>query len=60
MPALKVRVVSQYGNERVFPACPQSLLLAELIGKQTFSKEHLGILARLGYTLEPVTPDLQK
>ena len=48
-----VRVKPVYGVDRVYPACEVSELLAGLVGKKTFSREHVRILREIGFELNP-------
>jgi hypothetical protein len=54
-----LKVTTQYGRERIFPACPVSTKLAELIRQKTFDRSHLRILKELGYEFE-VKQDVPK
>lgn len=49
---LKLRTKNVYGNDMVYPACDNADKFASLIGKKTFSKNELAIIASLGYTLQ--------
>jgi hypothetical protein len=47
-----VEVKSVYGQDKVYPACDKSSLLAKLFGKTTLTNETLALAKQLGYTFK--------
>lgn len=63
--AIKVRIERQFGNVRIFPACPTSELLIRLTGgspekddRTCFCQRDIETLEALGYEVETVAPEL--
>lgn len=48
---ITVRVVSQYGQRRVFPACPRADLFCEIAGTSTLTERTIKAIKALGYTV---------
>lgn len=48
---ITVKIQSQYGNKRVFPACEKSALLAKFADCKTFSTDQLGCIRKLGFEI---------
>lgn len=57
---LKVRVVPQYGQTAIHPACPQSELFAKMLGQKTLTQENVQIIKDLGYVVQvlPTQPKM--
>jgi len=55
---LKVKIKNVYGNRRVYPACEQSQIIADMINRDTFSEFHIEMMERLGYKIVVETPSL--
>ena len=55
-----ITIVNQYGNQRIFPACPTANKFAELIRQKTFDEKHLAIIKELGFEIEVKQPELPK
>lgn len=53
---IKISVKNVYGRELVYPVCDTAKLLAQLTGRQTFRLGDLGVIRKLGYTVNQV-PD---
>lgn len=51
MKTINVTMKNVYGNNLVYPACNEAMLLAELSGKITFDKRAIDVLKRLGYEI---------
>ena len=43
---------NEYGQDRIYPACDKSSLLAKLSGKTTLTNETIAIAKQLGYTFK--------
>lgn len=48
---ITVKVVTQYGNRRVFPVCENAKLLAQVAGVATFSEQAIAAIKGLGYSV---------
>lgn len=55
---LTVEIKNVYGNELIYPADPNSYLLAQLIGAKTFNKSQIATLKKLGYTFAIAAKEL--
>ena len=55
---LQVTIKNVYGEDKVYPACDQSRLLAQLAQTKTLTPPSLSIIKALGYSLEVITPSL--
>lgn len=55
---ITVTIKSQYGNERIFPACPCAERFAKIAGTKTFSLENINDIKALGYEVIITTPSL--
>lgn len=53
---IKVHVRSVYGNDLVYPACPDAKRFAEIAGTKTLSHSVLCLIEALGYTITAVSP----
>lgn len=54
---IKVKIVSTYGMERIYPACDTSRQFATIAGTKTLSKSNIKIIKSLGYSVEVVSPE---
>lgn len=55
---IKVQVRSVYGNDLVYPACPDAARFAEIAGTKTLSHSVLCLIEALGYTIIQTTPSV--
>ena len=53
---IKVEVRSVYGNDVVYPACPDARRFAEIAGMKTLTHRTLCLIEALGYTITAVSP----
>ena len=53
---IAVKVKNIYGNEVIYPACPQSALLAELAGTKTLTTQAIALIKKMGYEIEVFNP----
>jgi hypothetical protein len=49
---IKVKIISQFGNKRIFPVCPNAQALAKLAGCKSFTDPQISIIKSLGYAVE--------
>lgn len=57
MNTITVRIVTQYGNERIFPACANAELFASIAGTKTLSRANIEHIKALGFAVE-VAPEI--
>lgn len=46
---ITVETRTVYGNDRIYPVCEAALLVARLVGKQTFSPLDIRLIRQLGF-----------
>ncbi len=51
---IKVKIISQFGNQRIFPACPKAELFCEIAGTTTLTDKMVKTIKSLGYTVSVV------
>jgi hypothetical protein len=51
---IKVRIVSQFGNQRIFPACDKAELFCTIAGTTTLTDSAIKAIKSLGYTVTVV------
>jgi len=51
---IKVRIVSQFGNQRIFPACDKAELFCAISGTTTLTDAAIKAIKALGYTVTVV------
>lgn len=51
---LQIKIKSVYGVERIYPANDVAERMTKLIGQKTFTKEHLILIAGLGFIIEQI------
>ena len=54
----RVRLVTVYGRELIYPVNEAAQLFATLVGRKTLDRSHLDTIRRLGYQIELVAPTL--
>ena len=54
----RVRLVTVYGRELIYPADATARLFATLVGRKTLDRSHLDTIRALGYEIELVAPSL--
>ena len=55
-PSVKVQIKNVYGNETVYPACPDAVTFAAIAGTRTLTADTLRRIAALGYEIHVVAP----
>lgn len=48
---IRVRLKNIYGEDKIYPVCPQSKLFANLAKTKTLTKQTLIIIEKLGYEI---------
>jgi hypothetical protein len=51
---IKVRIVSQFGNQRIFPACDKAELFCAIAGSRTLTDAAIKAIKALGYAVTVV------
>ena len=51
---ITVRIVSQFGNKRIFPACEKSELFCNIAGTTTLTDATINAIKALGYVVAVV------
>lgn len=51
---IKVRIVSQFGNQRIFPACDKAELFCTVAGTTTLTDAAIKSIKALGYAVTVV------
>lgn len=46
---IKVRVVSEFGRQRIQPVCDKAKLFCQIAGTKTFTDKHICAIKALGY-----------
>ncbi len=54
----RVRLVTVYGRELIYPVNEAAQLFATLVGRKTLDRSHLDTIRALGYEIELVAPTL--
>lgn len=60
MLTIKVQIKSVYGEEKVYPACPKSVIFAKMLGTKTLTHSALCSIEALGYTIEVDQPAVMR
>lgn len=53
---IKVTLRNVYGNDVVYPACPDARRFADIAGSKTLTDRTLRLVQDLGYSIEVVHP----
>lgn len=48
---ITVRIVTNYGQRAVYPACESAKALASLTGRKTLTERDITLIKRLGYAI---------
>lgn len=51
---IKVRIVSQYGQQRIQPVCEKALLFCRIANAKTLTDANVQAIKALGYTITVV------
>ena len=51
---IKVKIISQYGNQRIFPACAKAELFCKIAGATTLTDDRIQAIKALGYAVTVV------
>ena len=51
---IKVRIASQFGNQRIFPACDKAKLFCTIAGTMTLTDASIKAIKALGYAVSVV------
>ena len=59
-PTIKVMLRDVYGEEKVYPACPQSEIFAQLAKQKTLTYQQINLIKDLGFVVEIVNARQQQ
>jgi hypothetical protein len=48
---ITVKIKNVFGNERIYPVCPQAKLFAQISGHKTLTRHAISLIKGLGYTV---------
>jgi hypothetical protein len=51
---ITIKIKSVFGQERIYPVCPNALTLSDLCGKKTFDRIDLKNIEKLGFSIKVV------
>lgn len=54
MDSIKVKITSQFGNERIFPVCEKADLFASIAGTKTLTRSNIAYIKALGFDVDVV------
>lgn len=57
---IKVQIRNVYGNETIYPACPDAVAFANIAGTKTLTSDTLRQIKRLGYAIVVECPTLRQ
>lgn len=57
---ISVQVRSVYGKDVVYPACPKSVVFAQIAGTKTLTDDTLFLITQLGFEIDPVAPSIRR
>lgn len=59
MKPLKLKKLNKFGNEFLYPICPDAHIFSELLGTRTIPRNRLIHIRDLGYRIEIVGEDME-
>lgn len=48
---IEVTIKNVFGNEKIYPACPDAEIFCKLIGQKTLTERDINLIKQLGYTV---------
>lgn len=58
MNTITVEIKNVFGNERIYPVCPQAKLFARISGHKTLTRDAISLIKGLGYTVTQKVTEL--
>ena len=58
MDTITVKIKNVFGNERIYPVCPQAKLLTRLTGHKTLTRHAISLIKEMGYTVSQEVSEL--
>jgi hypothetical protein len=55
---IQIKIQNNYGRESIYPVCETSEIFAKIAGTKTLTRETLGLIKKLGYTIELIQQQL--
>jgi hypothetical protein len=57
---ITIKIVREYGNERMYPDCPKSEMFAKLMRRKTFLQADLTLIRGLGFEIVAYKKEAKK
>lgn len=51
MKTITVQLKNVYGEQKIYPACKESLFFANLAGTKTLTQDKINLIKEMGYTI---------
>jgi hypothetical protein len=58
MNTITVKIKNVFGNERIYPVCPQAKLFARLAGHKTLTRHAISVIKDMGYEVTQEVTEL--
>ena len=58
MNTITVKIKNVFGHERIYPVCPQAKLFARISGHKTLTRDAIGLIKEMGYTVSQEVTEL--
>lgn len=58
MNTITVEIKNVFGNERIYPVCPQAKLFARLAGHKTLTRDTIDLIKKMGYSISQELTEL--
>lgn len=55
---VELQIRNKYGRDLIYPVSPNAHVLAEMVGKKTFSMPDVKLIEKLGFKIEWVPPSV--
>jgi len=55
---ITVKIKNVFGNERIYPVCPQAKLFAQISGHKTLTRDAIDLIKKMGYTVTQEVTEL--
>jgi hypothetical protein len=58
MTTITVKIKNVFGNERIYPVCPQAKLFAQISGHKTLTRDAIDLIKKMGYSVSQEVTEL--
>jgi hypothetical protein len=58
MMKITVKIKNVFGNERIYPVCPQAKLFARISGHKTLTRDTIDLIKKMGYSVSQEVTEL--